>query len=52
MGLDERGGKGSNGGVWEWTTTAFDGHEGLSPTNLFTGYDFYINNVFNLLTWV
>ncbi|KAF8893888.1 C-type lectin protein [Infundibulicybe gibba] len=42
-GLDEYGGKGSNGGVWEWTSTLFDGHEGLVPTNLFTGYsvDFF-----------
>lgn len=36
-GLDKNGGKGSNGGVWEWTTTLFDGHEGLAPTNIFTG---------------
>lgn len=37
MGLSEHNGKGSNGGVWEWTSTHFDTHEGLSPTNLFTG---------------
>lgn len=39
----ENGGKGSNGGVWEWTSTLFDGHEGLAPTDLFTGYstDFF-----------
>ncbi|TFK44450.1 C-type lectin protein [Crucibulum laeve] len=43
MGIEEYAGKGSNGGVWEWTSTAFDGHEGLAPTNLFTGYstDFF-----------
>ncbi|RDB29897.1 Ergothioneine biosynthesis protein 1 [Hypsizygus marmoreus] len=43
MGLEENGGKGSNGGVWEWTSTLFDTHEGLSPTKLFTGYstDFF-----------
>ncbi|KAF8221072.1 hypothetical protein L208DRAFT_1415679 [Tricholoma matsutake] len=42
-GLEEYAGKGSNGGVWEWTSTLFDTHEGLSPTNLFTGYstDFF-----------
>jgi hypothetical protein len=37
-GLEEYAGKGSNGGVWEWTSTVFDTHEGLSPTNLFTGF--------------
>ncbi|KAF9564800.1 DUF323 domain-containing protein [Agrocybe pediades] len=43
MGLDQYGGKGSNGGVWEWTSTVFDTHDGLVPTNLFTGYstDFF-----------
>ncbi|EPQ54993.1 hypothetical protein GLOTRDRAFT_60878 [Gloeophyllum trabeum ATCC 11539] len=37
------GGKGTNGGVWEWTSTKFDGHPGLDPTGLFTGYstDFF-----------
>lgn len=36
-------GKGSNGGVWEWTSTVFDNHDGLIPTQLFTGYstDFF-----------
>jgi hypothetical protein len=39
----ENGGRGSNGGVWEWTSTALDTHEGLAPTDLFTGYttDFF-----------
>lgn len=37
-GLEEYEGKGSNGGVWEWTSTLFDTHERLSPTNLFTGF--------------
>jgi formylglycine-generating enzyme required for sulfatase activity len=43
MGLDVYGGKGSNGGVWEWTTTVFDAHEGFVPTKLFPGYsnDFF-----------
>ncbi|KAF8629899.1 hypothetical protein AX15_003254 [Amanita polypyramis BW_CC] len=42
-GLEEYGGRGSNGGIWEWTSTLFDTHEGFSPTNLFTGYstDFF-----------
>ncbi|KAL1681839.1 C-type lectin protein [Schizophyllum commune] len=36
-------GAGSNGGVWEWTSTLFDTHPGLTPTNLFPGYstDFF-----------
>lgn len=42
-GLEAYDGKGSNGGVWEWTSTVFDTHEGLAPTNIFTGYstDFF-----------
>ncbi|KAJ6603139.1 C-type lectin protein [Mycena sp. CBHHK59/15] len=43
-GMEEsEGGRGSNGGIWEWTTTLFDNHDGLVPTNLFTGYstDFF-----------
>lgn len=42
-GLDRDGGKGSNGGIWEWTSTMFDTHEGLVPTKLFPGYstDFF-----------
>ena len=43
MGLDAYHGKGSNGGVWEWTSTTFDNHEGLVPTQFFIGYstDFF-----------
>jgi formylglycine-generating enzyme required for sulfatase activity len=43
MGTESCDGKGSNGGVWEWTSTKFDTHDGLVPTNLFTGYstDFF-----------
>ncbi|KAF6760178.1 DUF323 domain-containing protein [Ephemerocybe angulata] len=33
-GANSYGGKGTNGGVWEWTSTKFDTHEGLVPTNL------------------
>ncbi|KAJ7128981.1 DUF323 domain-containing protein [Mycena crocata] len=42
-GINSEGGRGSNGGIWEWTTTLFDTHEGLVPTNLFQGYstDFF-----------
>ncbi|KAF9268739.1 hypothetical protein L218DRAFT_970017 [Marasmius fiardii PR-910] len=42
-GLKANAGKGSNGGVWEWTSTHFDNHDGLVPTKLFTGYsmDFF-----------
>ena len=43
MGLPAYAGKGCNGGVWEWTATEFAAHDGLVPTNLFTGYsaDFF-----------
>lgn len=42
-GLEELGGRGSNGGVWEWTSTPFRNHEGLFPTKHFPGYstDFF-----------
>ncbi|KAJ3880075.1 C-type lectin protein [Lentinula edodes] len=30
--------KGTNGGIWEWTSTPFQGHAGFVGTNLFTGY--------------
>ncbi|KIJ65772.1 hypothetical protein HYDPIDRAFT_87355 [Hydnomerulius pinastri MD-312] len=42
-GLEELGGRGSNGGVWEWTSTLLDNHEGLFPTEHFPGYstDFF-----------
>lgn len=36
-GGDANNGHGSNGGVWEWTSTAFAGHDGLVPTDHFTG---------------
>ncbi|KAI0031532.1 C-type lectin protein [Vararia minispora EC-137] len=37
------GKKGSNGGVWEWTSTLFDAHDGFEPTDIFSGYssDFF-----------
>ncbi|TFK45574.1 hypothetical protein OE88DRAFT_1639743 [Heliocybe sulcata] len=34
--MDVDGGRGSNGGVWEWTSTLFDGHDGLDPTTLYS----------------
>jgi len=39
----EDGGRGHNGGVWEWTSTVFDGYEGFVPSPLYPGYsaDFY-----------
>lgn len=42
-GLEANGGRGSNGGVWEWTSTPFNTHDGLSPTEHFPGYsvDFF-----------
>ncbi|KIY53993.1 hypothetical protein FISHEDRAFT_63194 [Fistulina hepatica ATCC 64428] len=43
MGLSEHNGKGCNGGVWEWSSTVLDTHDGISPTKLFPGYstDFF-----------
>ncbi|KAF7348233.1 DUF323 domain-containing protein [Mycena sanguinolenta] len=37
------GGKGGNGGVWEWTSTVFDKFEGFEPSVLYPGYsaDFF-----------
>ena len=42
-GLDKNGGRGHNGGVWEWTSTVFDAHEGFAPSKLYPGYstDFF-----------
>jgi len=39
----EGGGKGHNGGIWEWTSTVFDKIEGFVPSTLYPGYsaDFY-----------
>ncbi|KAI5123275.1 hypothetical protein M0805_009297 [Coniferiporia weirii] len=36
-------GRGSNGGVWEWTSTVFDNYEGFINSNLYPGYseDFF-----------
>lgn len=36
-------GKGSNGGVWEWTSTVFDKVDGFVPSSLYPGYstDFF-----------
>ncbi|KAI0655264.1 C-type lectin protein [Cubamyces menziesii] len=38
-----QGGRGSNGGVWEWTATVLDKHEGFVGTGIFPGYsaDFF-----------
>ncbi|KIK69776.1 hypothetical protein GYMLUDRAFT_34174 [Collybiopsis luxurians FD-317 M1] len=37
------GGKGHNGGVWEWTSTVFDKVDGFEPSKLYPGYsmDFF-----------
>ncbi|EIN06452.1 hypothetical protein PUNSTDRAFT_105460 [Punctularia strigosozonata HHB-11173 SS5] len=42
-GRADNDGRGSNGGVWEWTSTLFESHDGLAPTNIFPGYstDFF-----------
>ncbi|KAI0087770.1 DUF323 domain-containing protein [Irpex rosettiformis] len=42
-GLEDNGGIGHNGGVWEWTSTVFDRHEGFATSKLYPGYstDFF-----------
>jgi len=42
-GTARNGGKGDNGGVWEWTSTAMDKVEGYVPSGLYPGYsaDFF-----------
>ncbi|KAF9562588.1 DUF323 domain-containing protein [Agrocybe pediades] len=42
-GGERNGGKGTNGGVWEWTSTVFDKVEGFIPSELYPGYsmDFF-----------
>ena len=42
-GTTENGGRGSNGGVWEWSSTLLDDHEGFEGTTIFPGYssDFF-----------
>ncbi|KAJ3969028.1 DUF323 domain-containing protein [Lentinula raphanica] len=39
----QNGGKGHNGGVWEWTSTEFDKYDGFVPSKLYPGYsmDFF-----------
>jgi hypothetical protein len=39
----EDGGRGHNGGVWEWISTVFDKHEGFEPSRLYPGFsaDFF-----------
>ena len=32
------GGRGSNGGIWEWTSTLLDTHNGFEGTTIFPGY--------------
>jgi len=42
-GLKRGGGRGTNGGVWEWTSTVFDKTDGFVPSSLYPGYssDFF-----------
>ncbi|KAJ3534821.1 hypothetical protein NMY22_g6757 [Coprinellus aureogranulatus] len=42
-GLQRGGGRGTNGGVWEWTSTVFDKTEGFVSSTLYPGYssDFF-----------
>ncbi|KAF6755786.1 DUF323 domain-containing protein [Ephemerocybe angulata] len=42
-GLDRGSGRGTNGGVWEWTSTLFDKTDGFVSSTLYPGYssDFF-----------
>ncbi|KAG2147479.1 uncharacterized protein EDB93DRAFT_416822 [Suillus bovinus] len=42
-GGSKHGGKGHNGGVWEWTSTILDKYDGFEPSTLYPGYsaDFF-----------
>lgn len=42
-GLSEHNGRGSNGGVWEWSSDTLDTHPGFDGTTIFPGYssDFF-----------
>jgi len=42
MGVGD-GGRGHNGGVWEWTSTVFDKPEGFKPSTLYPEFsaDFF-----------
>lgn len=42
-GLSEDNGRGSNGGVWEWSSDTLDTHPGFDGTTIFPGYssDFF-----------
>jgi formylglycine-generating enzyme required for sulfatase activity len=39
------GGKGHNGGVWEWTSTVFDKYDGFVPSTLYPGYESLFSTV-------
>lgn len=41
-GLTKHGGRGHNGGVWEWTSTLFDKYEGFVNSTLYPGCVFLI----------
>ncbi|KAG1901346.1 histidine-specific methyltransferase [Suillus fuscotomentosus] len=42
-GISKHGGKGHNGGAWEWTSTIFDKYDGFAASTLYPGYsaDFF-----------
>lgn len=41
--MASKGGKGHNGGVWEWTSTVLAPYDGFVPSKLYPGYstDFF-----------
>ena len=52
----EGGGRGHNGGIWEWTSTVWDKYEGFEASPLYPGFsadffDTYHNAVVSGKLW-
>lgn len=39
QGLESKGGKGHNGGVFEWTSSTLAPYDGFIPSKLYPGYE-------------
>lgn len=51
MGGSKYNGKGTNGGVWEWTSTVWDKYEGFTASELYPGYVWTIL-MCTVLNWI
>ena len=51
-GWERNNGKGTNGGVWEWTSTEFGKVDGFVTSELYPGYEGQLNDSMDLLTLV